>query len=103
MLVFKLSKNDSILAGKFNEDGEDIVVELDSSIGTFPVYLPDLMGMPSRMIAFKNLGANTVTVYTIHGQYIDYPGVLSKAIPYKTFYSVVSNGIDKWISLETNP
>jgi hypothetical protein len=99
----KLTTIENILVGNYSSDDKDVFVELDSAVAAFSVSLPDLRSCGNRIFMFKNYGANTVTLNTVHGQIIDYAEVFSKIIVYKEFYSIASNGIDKWISLETNP
>jgi hypothetical protein len=101
--IVRLSYTDQLLAGKYRAGDMDVLVELDSSLGAFPVYLPDILSTGGKMFMFKNLGANNVTINTVNGNPIDYAGVFSKVLAYKGFYSIASNQIDKWISLETNP
>ena len=103
MVAITLTYNDRDLIGKYGKDSGDVLVLLDSTIGAFSVTLPDLLSCGNRVFMFKNYGANAVTLNTIHGQPIDFAGVLSASIAYKQFYSISSNGIDKWISLETSP
>ncbi len=102
MKAIKLTTVDNILIDKYSDDDGDILVELDSTIAAFSITLPDLKSCGERVFAFKNYGANNVTLSTVHGQIIDYAEVISKTIVYKEFYSIASNGADKWISLETN-
>jgi hypothetical protein len=102
MINIKLDISDTSLSGKYSEGG-DVLVELDGSKGTFSVDLPDLTGCGDGVFMFKNTGAATVTLRTVHGQIIDYPGVTTVAVAYKQFFSMASNRRDKWISLETNP
>jgi hypothetical protein len=101
MRNIKLDISDSSLSGKYGNEG-DVLVELDGSKGAFSFTLPDLKSCGDRMFMIKNIGASTVTLNTIHGQIIDYPGITSKAIVFKQFFSIASNGKDKWLSLETN-
>jgi hypothetical protein len=102
-ISIKLTLYDNILIGKYPGGNDDILVELDGSLGTFSVNLPDLTTCGNRIFMFKNLSASNVTLNTVHGQIIDYTGIESKVIAFKQFYSIASNQKDKWISLETNP
>ena len=100
MINIKLDISNKVLSGQHGAK-DDILVELDGSKGAFDVELPDLRSCGSRVFMFKNLGASSVTLKTVHGQIIDYSEVTSKIVVYKEFYSLASNGIDKWISLKT--
>jgi len=100
--IIKLSFTDNILTGKYSPNDKDIIVELDSSIGAFTVTLPDLISCGDRVFMFKNYGTNTVTLQTVHGQIIDYAGIQTYSISYKTALTIVSNNLNKWITIEDN-
>jgi len=97
-----LSAYDTQLVGKYSDTADTIMVEIDSSLKSFSIQLPDFMSSIGKQFAFKNLGANAVTLLTKNGQYIDYPGTFTKLVAAYSFYSVASNAFDKWLSLETN-
>ena len=97
-----LSAYDTQLVGKYSDKADTVMVEIDSSLKSFSIQLPDFMSSIGKQFAFKNLGANAVTLLTKNGQYIDYPGTFSKSIAAYSFYSIASNAFDKWLSLETN-
>jgi len=97
-----LSAYDTQLVGKYSDTADTIMVEIDSSLKSFSIQLPDFMSSVGKQFAFKNLGANAVTLLTKNGQYIDYPGTFTKLVAAYSFYSVASNAFDKWLSLETN-
>jgi hypothetical protein len=78
------------------------MVEIDSSLKSFSIQLPDFMSSIGKQFFFKNLGANAVTLLTKNGQYLDYPGTFSKSVAAYSFYSIASNAFDKWLSLESN-
>lgn len=103
MNYVKLTTLEPVLIGNYPDDGEDVLVELDATIAAFSVTIPDLFSMGKRVFMFKNLSVNPVTLNTSHSQIIDYPGIFTKVIIYKQFFSIASNLKDKWISLETNP
>ena len=97
-----LSAYDTQLVGKYSDKADTVMVEIDSSLKSFSIQLPDFMSSIGKQFFFKNLGANAVTLLTKNGQYLDYPGTFSKSVAAYSFYSVASNAFDKWLSLETN-
>ena len=97
-----LSAYDTQLVGKYSDKADTVMVEIDSSLKSFLIQLPDFMSSIGKQFFFKNLGANAVTLLTKNGQYLDYPGTFTKLVAAYSFYSVASNAFDKWLSLETN-
>lgn len=96
-----LTPYDNALAGKITADSGDLLIELDSTISAFSVYLPDLMAAGDRTYIFKNFGINDVTLYTIHGQIIDFSDIKSHVMKYKDCYMLMSNLADKWVSINS--
>ena len=97
-----LSAYDTQLVGKYSDKADTVMVEIDSSLKSFSIQLPDFMSSIGKQFFFKNLGANAVTLLTKNGQYIDYPSTFRKLVAAYSFYSIASNAFDKWLSLETN-
>jgi hypothetical protein len=66
-----LTPSDSSLSGKINPDCEHCHVLCDTTTAAFTVTLPSVTGTMQRELIFKNIGANSVTLVPITGQYID--------------------------------
>ena len=90
-----LSAYDTQLVGKYSDMADTVMVEIDSSLKSFSIQLPDFMSSIGKQFFFKNLGANAVTLLTKNGQYLDYPGTFTKLVAAYSFYSVASNAFDK--------
>ena len=66
-----LTPSDSSLEGKINSETEHCHILLDSSVAGFTVTLPSVTGTMQRELIFKNIGANSVKIQAMQGQYID--------------------------------
>lgn len=100
--IVRLYPHDTTLVGRYAEGVGAVVVELHSDVRSFIVYLPSLFSCYQTQFFFKNFGANAVTIMTVNSEIIDYSAIVSRALAYKEFLSLLSNNIDKWISLESN-
>lgn len=70
MQILNLKPYDNTLIGKYQKT-DTVIVLCDSTVGPFPIQLPDLtMAIDTRFL-FKVVGANIVTLKAVTGQYID--------------------------------
>lgn len=99
--VILLTPNSPQLTGKYPADAISIVVELDSSVAGFTVYLPDAKSNMNREFIFKNIGANQVTVSTVLGQLIDNYET-SHIIEYRDCVRLFSNRESRWVMTDYN-
>jgi hypothetical protein len=86
--------------GKISPDAEHIHILLDSSKAAFTVTLPDAAASMKRELIFKNIGANTVTIQALTGQYIDES--TSHALAHLDLVSLWADQVRTWWMLDNN-